>query len=46
MDAKPSLWSRLFLEERPSIGLAFFRLAVAFTVGAHIIPTLLRLDDN
>lgn len=46
MDAKPSLWGRLFLEERPSIGLAAFRLAAAFTVGAHIIPTLLHLDDN
>ncbi|MGH7197431.1 MAG: DCC1-like thiol-disulfide oxidoreductase family protein [Candidatus Omnitrophota bacterium] len=46
MDAKLSLWERLFLEERPSIGLAFFRLAVAFTVGAHLIPTLLHLDDN
>ncbi len=46
MDAKPSFWGRLFLAERPSIALAFFRLAVAFTVGAHIIPTLLRLGDN
>ncbi len=41
-----SLWNRLFLEERPSIGLSFFRLCVAFTVGAHVIPTLLQLEDN
>lgn len=41
-----SLWNRAFLEERPSISLSFFRLAVAFTVGAHIIPTLIRLEDN
>lgn len=32
--------------ERPSIGLSFFRLAVAFTVGAHILPTFVRLEDN
>jgi len=37
---------KLFLEERPSIGLSFFRLFAAFTVGAHIIPTLLPLQDN
>ena len=41
-----SLWHRLVLAERPSIGLAFFRLCVAFTVGAHVIPTLLQLQDN
>jgi len=41
-----SIWNRLFLEERPSIGLSFFRLCVAFTVGAHVIPTLLQLQDN
>ena len=29
----------MFLEERPSIGLSFFRLAVAFTVGA-LLPLL------
>ncbi len=46
-DNKPaSLWQRWFLEERPSIGLAFFRLFVAFTVGAHILPTLFQLKDN
>ncbi len=41
-----SFWNKAFLEERPSIGLSFFRIFVAFTVGAHIIPTLLHLDDN
>ena len=40
------LWRRLFLEERPSIGLALFRPALAWTVGAHVIPSLLRLQDN
>ncbi len=39
-------WHHVFLKERPSIGLGLFRFAVAFTVGAHIIPTLLHLDDN
>jgi predicted DCC family thiol-disulfide oxidoreductase YuxK len=46
MPAETSLWSRLFLAERPSIGLSLFRFAVAFTTGAHILPTLLHLDDN
>ncbi len=40
------LWHRLFLEDRPSIGLSFFRMAVAITVGAHVIPTLFNLPDN
>ncbi len=40
------LWHRLFLEERPSISLAFFRLAMAITVGAHVIPTLCHLHEN
>ena len=41
-----ALWERAFLVERPSIGLSFFRLAVAFTVGAHTLPILLELQDN
>ena len=45
MDVK-SFWRRAFLEERPSVGLCLFRPFVAFTVGAHIIPTLLHLKDN
>lgn len=45
MDVK-SFWRRAFLEERPSVGLCLFRPFVAFTVGAHVIPTLLHLEDN
>ena len=41
-----SFWIRAFLEERSSIGLSFFRPFVAFSVGAHVIPTLLNLQDN
>ena len=40
------LWDRLFLEERPSIGLSFFRIFVALTVGLHAIPSFFHLDDN
>ena len=40
------IWHHLFLEERPSVSLSLFRFAVAFTVGAHIIPTFLHLQDN
>ena len=40
------LWRRLFLEERPSISLSFFRLAVAFTVGSVMLPTFCHLADN
>ena len=40
-----NLWHKLFLEDRPSIGLSFFRVAVAVTVGFHVIPTLIPLDD-
>ena len=39
-------WHQLFLEERPSIGLSFFRICVALTVGLHVIPTFFHLDDN
>ena len=41
-----ALWRKLFLEERPSIGLSLFRPFAAFTVAAHILPTFVRLDDN
>jgi predicted DCC family thiol-disulfide oxidoreductase YuxK len=41
-----SLWNRLFLEERPSISLSFFRVAVAWTVGWHVWPTFAHMDDN
>ena len=40
------LWDRLFLGERPSIWLSFFRIAVALTVGFHVLPTFCHLDDN
>lgn len=39
-------WHRAFLEERPSISLGLFRFAVAFTVGAHMIPSFLQLNEN
>ncbi len=40
------LWYRLFLVERPSISLSAFRLAVAFTVGAVMLPTFFNLGDT
>ncbi len=43
---KQSLWDRLFLAERPSISLSFFRIAVALTVGFHVLPTFSHLSDN
>jgi len=39
-------WYQAFLVERPSISLSLFRLAVAITVGCHMIPSLLELEDN
>lgn len=39
-------WHKAFLVERPSISLSLFRFAVAFTVGAHMLPSLLHLDEN
>lgn len=41
-----NLWQKLFLEERPSIALAFFRIAVALTVGFHVLPTFVPLKEN
>jgi len=38
------LWERLFLAERPSIGMAFFRIAVAVSTGTYLIPTFFSLD--
>ncbi len=47
MNAQPMMrWERFVLAERPSISLAAFRIAVAITVGCHVIPTLLQLPDN
>jgi len=39
-------WHRVFLEKRPSVSLGLFRLAVAFTVGAHMIPSFFQMEDN
>lgn len=41
-----SLKDRLFFQERPSIGLSFFRIAVALTAGFHVIPSFFCLGDN
>jgi len=41
-----ALWHRLFLERRPSLSLGLFRLAVAWTVGAHMIPSFFHMEDN
>ncbi len=40
------LWRRAFLEKRPSTSLGLFRLAVAFTVGAHMIPSFFHMKDD
>ena len=39
-------WERAFLAERPSLSLGLFRVAVSATVGLHIFPTFLHMDDN
>ncbi len=39
-------FNQIFLEERSSISLSFFRMAVAFTTIAHVIPSFYHLDDN
>jgi len=40
------IWHRLFLEERPSISLSLFRIAVALTMGFHVIPSFFQLSEN
>ena len=40
------IWHTFFLQERPSIGLSFFRIFAAWTVGLHVIPSFFHLDDN
>ena len=40
------LWRRWFLDERPSVSLALFRIAVALTVGCHMIPSFFHMADN
>jgi len=39
-------WKVAFLEERPSVSLSLFRIAVAATLGLHIFPTFLHMEDN
>lgn len=39
------VWHQAFLDERPAVALGFFRVAVALTVGLHVIPTFLPLAD-
>ncbi|MBP9855457.1 MAG: DUF393 domain-containing protein [Candidatus Omnitrophica bacterium] len=41
-----SFWNKCFLEERSSISISFFRLAAAFTVMAHVLPTFFHMGDN
>ena len=40
------MWHRAFLEKRPSLSLGLFRLAVAWTVGCHMIPSFFQMEDN
>ncbi|MBI4062950.1 MAG: DUF393 domain-containing protein [Elusimicrobia bacterium] len=39
-------WHTWFLEERPSVSLALFRFAVAWTAAFHVIPTFFEMGDN
>ena len=39
-------WYEAFLAHRPSVSLGLFRLAVAFTVGAHMIPSFFHMADD
>ena len=40
------LWHHAFLVRRPSLSLGLFRVALAFTVGAHVLPSFLEMEDN
>ncbi|MBI5150328.1 MAG: DUF393 domain-containing protein [Candidatus Omnitrophica bacterium] len=40
------LWGKIFLQDRPSIGLSFFRIFVALTTGFHVLPSFVHLEDN
>ncbi len=46
MNPLSRLWHRAFLETRPSLSLGLFRLVVAWTVGAHMIPSFFHMDEN
>jgi predicted DCC family thiol-disulfide oxidoreductase YuxK len=39
-------WHLAFLDFRPSISLGLFRIAVAVTVGAHMLPSFFHMADN
>ena len=39
-------WNQLFLGYRSSLSISLFRIAVAFTVGFHVIPSFFQLQDN
>ena len=39
------LWSRLFLEERPSLSLSVFRMVVALTTWSVVFPSLVHLEE-
>ncbi|MBI4341230.1 MAG: hypothetical protein HY598_02990, partial [Candidatus Omnitrophica bacterium] len=40
------IWDQAFLQRRPSVSLGLFRMAVAWTVGAHMIPSFFHMEDN
>ncbi len=40
------LWDKIFLAEKSSLGLSFFRPFVALTVGLHVLPSFFHLQDN
>ena len=42
----PQLWNRFFLGYRSSLTFSLFRIAVALTVGFHVIPSFFQLQDN
>jgi len=39
-------WHQAFLDKRPSLSLGLFRVAVAWTVGAHMVPSFFEMEDN
>ncbi len=41
-----NFWRLLFLEERPSIGLALFRVAAAIATGLHVFPSFFHLHEH
>ncbi len=40
------IWHQAFLDKRPSLSLGLFRVAVAWTVGCHMIPSFFQMQDN